>query len=470
MRPEMRKTTDEPRGAGATEPDRSGVSAEAKLLLQRLVGCDTSNPPGREAQAVALLEAYLEDAGVECERVAKDPERPNLVARLRGSGEGPSLAFLGHLDVVPARRQDWSVEPFAGIERDGAIWGRGTVDMKSQVAATAVALATPARERFRPRGDLMVLLAADEEVGSAGVGTPFLLEERPDLSPDYLVGEGGGERYDTPGGPIYLLDHGVKCTASVTLTVHGKAADASLPRNNQRNAAFELATLLARLANHEMPRHVLPEVEPLLRGVAPHAPHGERGERAAPEGELVERAMQANDDLAAVIDALTTNVVPPTVVDSSGPANAVREEATITLQCAALPRTAPEDLEREIREALGPGDYNLDVSSIQGGLISPTDTPLRHAIETFLAAHDSESRLVPTLGYGFSDCHYFREERDTVAYGFIPFRHAKPGDNLGTKHGVDERVLVADLEFQVAAALAISRSVTGADGAPSSLG
>src|SRR3954453_13132305 len=454
----MRDATDEPRTREQTlvkeKGDRSPLSAEAKLLLQRLIGCDTSNPPGREVQAVALLEAYLEDAGVEGVRVAKDPERPNLVARLRGTGEGPSLAFLGHLDVVPARRQDWSVDPFGGIERDGAIWGRGSVDMKSQVAATAVALATLAREGFRPRGDLMVLLAADEEVGSAGVGTPFLLEERPDLSPDYLVGEGGGERYETPTGPIYLLDHGVKCTASVTLTVHGKAADASLPRNNQRNAAFELATLLARLANSEMTRHVLPEVEPLLRSVAPDAA----------DGELVERAMQANDDLAAVIDALTTNVVPPTVVDSSGPANAVREEATITLQCAALPRTAPEDLEREIREALGPGDYNLDVSSIQGGLISPTDTPLRHAIETFLAAHDSESRLVPTLGYGFSDCHYFREERDTVAYGFIPFRHAKPGDNLGTKHGVDERVLVADLDFQVAAALAISRSVTG-DGA-----
>src|SRR3954454_23150058 len=119
MRSEMRETTDEPRGAGATDPDRTGVGAEAKLLLQRLIGCDTSNPPGREVQAVALVEAYLEDAGGECERVANDRGRPTLAARLRGRGAGPSLAFLGHLDVVPARRQDWSVEPFAGIERDG---------------------------------------------------------------------------------------------------------------------------------------------------------------------------------------------------------------------------------------------------------------------------------------------------------------------------------------------------------------
>lgn len=425
------------------------MSDEAKLLLQRLIACDTSNPPGREVQAAALLESYLGDAGVECERVAKDPERPNLVARIRGSGEGPSLAFLGHLDVVQARREDWSVDPFAGVERDGAIWGRGAVDMKSQVTATAVALATLAREGFRPAGDLMFLLPADEEVGSAGVGAPFLVEERPDIRPDYVIGEGAGERYDTPRGPIYLLDHGVKCTASVTLTVHGRASDASLPRNNERSATFELARLLARLAEHAMPRHVVPEVEPLLRALAP----------AAPDAELVDRAREANADLAAIIDALTTNVVPPTVIEATGPANVVPEEATVTLQCATLPRTSPEELEREIGDALGPGDYDLDVSSIQGGSVSPTATPLRDAIEGFLTANDPPARLVPTLGYGFSDCHYFREKRGSVAYGFIPFRHAKPLDNLTTKHGVDERVLVADLEFQVAAALHIARAI-----------
>src|SRR4051795_11804541 len=177
-------------------------------LLRRLVACDTSNPPGRETQAVAILEDYLLDAGLECERVAKEPDRANLLVRLRGNGTGPSLAFLGHLDVVVAQREQWSVEPFGGVERDGAIWGRGTVDMKCQVAATAVALATLARSGFRPHGDLMLLLMADEEVGDAGVGAAFFVEERPDLRPDYVVGEGAGERYETPTGPIYLLDHG----------------------------------------------------------------------------------------------------------------------------------------------------------------------------------------------------------------------------------------------------------------------
>src|SRR5215211_6601595 len=156
-----------------------GMRRDVTALLQRLVACDTSNPPGREAQAAAILEDYLQPLGVECERVAKDPERPNLLARLRGRGTGPSLAFLGHLDVVQARRHGWTLEPFAGVEHDGAIWGRGTIDMKCQVAATAVALATLAREQFVPSGDLMLILTADEEVGDAGVGAPFSSRRSP---------------------------------------------------------------------------------------------------------------------------------------------------------------------------------------------------------------------------------------------------------------------------------------------------
>src|SRR4051812_6180682 len=188
------------------------VEDEVTDLLKRLVACDTSNPPGRETQAAAILEEYLLAAGLECERVAKDPERTNLLVRLAGRGTGPSLGFLGHLDVVVARREEWSLEPFAALERDGAIWGRGTVDMKCQVAATAVALAHLAREGFQPNGDLMLLLMADEEVGDAGVGGPYFVQSRPDLRVDYVVGEGAGERYDTPAGPVYLLDHGVKAS------------------------------------------------------------------------------------------------------------------------------------------------------------------------------------------------------------------------------------------------------------------
>jgi acetylornithine deacetylase/succinyl-diaminopimelate desuccinylase-like protein len=422
---------------------------EVTTLLRRLIACDTSNPPGNEAQAAAILEDHLVPAGIECRRVAKDPARPNLLARLPGLGAGPSLAFLGHLDVVQARREDWSVEPFAGVERDGAIWGRGTIDMKCQVAATAVALATLGREGARPAGDLMLILTADEEVGEAQVGAPHLIEELPDLCPDYVVGEGAGERIVTPNGPIYMLDHGVKATTSVTVTVRGRAADASLPGNGA-SAVFELARLLGRLESHEPEPNVLPELEPLLAVTS--GPGGSDADRVA-------RARAAHPALDRLVGALVANILPPTVVEAHGPANVVRERATVTLQCSVLPRTTKDELEAEVRSALGEGDYDLEVGDPQGGSTSPLDTPLHAAIESFLAEADPEATLVPTLGYGFSDCHFMRSAYDSVAYGFIPFRHADPVQNLETKHGADERILVDDLLFQTECALAVAREI-----------
>jgi acetylornithine deacetylase/succinyl-diaminopimelate desuccinylase-like protein len=435
-------------------PDEAALRTEARELLRRLVLCDTSNPPGDEAQAVAVLEDYLVDAGVECERVAKDPRRPNLVARIRGRGSGPSLAFLGHLDVVPARRERWSVDPFAAVERDGAIWGRGAVDMKCQVAAAAVALATLAREGFRPEGDLMLVAAADEEVGVAGVGAPFLVEERPDLAPDYVVGEGAGERYQTSAGPLYLLDRGVKAGAVATLTVRGHAGDSSLPGTGE-SALIEAARLIERLERHRAPVSVPPELEPLLDVLAP----------AGDPETRVAAARAAHPGLDRVVDALTRTTVRATVFDARDLPNIVADEATVRIQCSVLPGTARAALEAELRRALGPGAYDLEVDEPLGGSTSPLDTPLHRAIEAFLGEHDAEARLVPALAYGYSDCHVFREAYGSVAYGFVPFRHADPLVNLLTKHGEDERVLLDDLVFQVRAALSVARELGGATSA-----
>ena len=424
------------------------LRAEVTDLLRRLVACDTSNPPGNEVQAAAVIEDFVGPT-LRCERIEKDPDRPNLIATLPGRGDGPSLAFLGHLDVVQARRQDWSVDPFAGVERNGAVWGRGTVDMKCQVAATAVALRTLAREGFEPAGDLMLILAADEEVGDAGVGTPYLVSERSDLCPDYVVGEGAGERIPSSVGPLYLLDRGVKATAPVTLCVRGSAGDSSLPGMGS-NAIGEVSRLMSRLGEHKFPVRILPEVEPLIDALA--GPGGSAEER-------VERARAAHPALDELVGALTATVARPTVLEAKGPANVVAERAEVTMQCVVLPGVTKEDLEAELREAFGPGDYELEVDSPQGGLISPTDTPLHNAIAEFLAEADPGAKLIPTLGYGFSDCHFLREAYGSIAYGFIPFRHADPMTNLTTKHAVDERVLIDDLVFQTKAALAVARSI-----------
>jgi acetylornithine deacetylase/succinyl-diaminopimelate desuccinylase-like protein len=427
------------------------LRSEVTELLRRLVACDTSNPPGTETPAAAILEEYLSSAGLECRRLAKEPDRANLLVRLPGRGAGPSLGFLGHLDVVVARREDWSVEPFAAIERDGAIWGRGTVDMKCQVAATAVALATLARENFKPAGDLMLLLMADEEVGESAVGSPFFVEQVPDLNPDFVIGEGAGERYMLPNGPVYLMDHGVKATAKATLTIRGRAGDASLP-DAGANPVFEMARLLGRLAEYRSPVRIPAEVVPLIDAAAPGS--------QAPEERLA-AARAAHPGLDRLLGALVGTTIQPTIVEVPAPQNVIPQQATVTLACIVLPGTSAEDLEQELREALGAGDYELEIVEPKGGSVSETGTALHRAIESFLAERDPDARLVPILGYGYSDCHVMREEYGSVTYGFIPFRHGDPVVNLETKHGVDERVLIDDLVFQTEAALSIARTIGG---------
>jgi acetylornithine deacetylase/succinyl-diaminopimelate desuccinylase-like protein len=427
-------------------------------LLQRLIACDTSNPPGRETQAAAVLEAYLEPAGLECRRVAKDPDRTNLLVRLPGRGTGPSLGFLGHLDVVATRREDWRVEPFAGIERDGTVWGRGAVDMKCQVAATAVALATLAREDFRPGGDVMLLLMADEEVGDAGVGSPHFVETLPDLCPDYVLGEGAGERYETPAGPVYLLDCGVKASASATLTVYGRAGDASLHEAGS-SAALELARLLERLRIHRSPLRIPEAIQPVLDAFGEGTPE-----------ERLSAARAAHPALDRILGALVGTVIHATIAEVPGPQNQIPDRATATLSCIVVPGTTAEQLEDELRDALGDGPYTLEIVPPKGGLVSSPDTPLRAAIDDFLAEADPEARLLPALGYGYSDCDVMRQAYGSVAYGFIPFRHGDPLVNLDTKHGADERVLVEDLVFQTRAALAVARAIGSLDAPRASAG
>ena len=141
---------------------------EAVGLLQELIRIDTVNPPGNETRAAELLRDYLEDAGVSCQLYARVPERANLVARLPGRGSGPRLLLLSHTDTVLADPAEWTVDPWSGALRDGCVWGRGALDMKGQVAASAVAIASLAREGFRPSGDLIFAATADEELGSRG--------------------------------------------------------------------------------------------------------------------------------------------------------------------------------------------------------------------------------------------------------------------------------------------------------------
>src|SRR5437763_485108 len=170
------------------------LQAETTDALQRLVRFNTVNPPGNERPAIEFLERYLAEAGLKTEILAADEARPNLVATLTGISDGPALCFLGHVDTVLADPSEWRHDPWSGDVDDGFLWGRGALDMKSQVAAEAVAAASLARSGWRPeRGSLKLLFVCDEETGGE-LGAQWLTATHPDkVRCDMLLNEGGGE-------------------------------------------------------------------------------------------------------------------------------------------------------------------------------------------------------------------------------------------------------------------------------------
>jgi acetylornithine deacetylase/succinyl-diaminopimelate desuccinylase-like protein len=284
------------------------IRDEVTELLQELIRVDTTNPPGNETAAAELLRAYLEESGAQVELYARVPERANLVARIAGRGEGPTLLFLSHTDVVLADAAEWSADPFGGELRDGEVWGRGALDMKGQVAASAVALASLAREGFEPAGDLIFAATADEEVGD-GFGAQWLCETHPEaVRCDYLINEGSGERLELGGKPFYTCSVAEKMSAPFRLRVRGRSGHASMP-GIADNALVKAAPLITALGEYVPEQQLTPEVEALIQAVT-----GERP--SSPQGAL-EQARAIGEFFAEMVEPLLALTLSPTMISAS---------------------------------------------------------------------------------------------------------------------------------------------------------
>ena len=411
---------------------------EAVALLQRLIRLDTVNPPGNETLAAECLRDYLAAQGVETELLARDPDRANLVARLRG-GDGPTLALLCHTDTVVADASEWERDPWSGELVGEEVWGRGALDMKNQVAASAVAFASLAREGFRPAGDLVLIAAADEEVGKS-FGLEWLCEEHPEtVRVDYALNEGGGERVVLGGKPYYLCSSAEKMTAPFRLRVRGRSGHASMPAIAD-NALVTAARLIKALAEHRPEAAVGPEVAGFLDVVL--------GERPPP-AEVLAR-LRAFDPLAAeLIEPLLAFTLAPTMISASESRNVIPGTCDVTVDCRILAGEAPEDVEPAVRAILGAADYELEWIERWGGTRSTTETPLWSAIEGWVDELEPGARVAPLCCSGFTDSHWLRAAFGTVAYGFFPMRTMAPELAARLIHSANERVHVDDLELGV---------------------
>jgi acetylornithine deacetylase/succinyl-diaminopimelate desuccinylase-like protein len=428
-----------------------GLEDEVVELLQRLIRLDTVNPPGNETAAAELLRDYLAESGVASELYAKVPERANLVARLPGRGDGPSLALLSHTDTVVANASEWQADPWSGELRDGEVWGRGALDMKGEVAASAVTIASLAREGFEPRGDLIFVAAADEEVGD-DIGLPWLCREHPDaVRADYALNEGAGERVELDGRAFYLCSASEKMSSPFRLRVHGRAGHASMP-GIADNALVKAAALIERLNEYQPELRLETEAEALVQAVAG---------KPLQAGEALEVVRKLDPFLAEMLEPLLSFTLSPTMISASKQRNVIPSVCEVVVDCRLLPGQSQAEVEQIVRGVLGEDDYELDWLEGRGGTRSPLQTPLWDAIQSFVSEAEPGAEAVPICVPGFTDSHWVRDAFGTVAYGFFPMRTMDAQLATRLVHSADERIAVDDLAFALDCFRHVARALCG---------
>ncbi|HEY4896936.1 MAG TPA: M20/M25/M40 family metallo-hydrolase [Solirubrobacteraceae bacterium] len=420
----------------------SAIAAEAEELLSGLIRFDTVNPPGNERPAQEFLAAHLQEAGFECELLGAEPGRPNLVARLRGAAEGPTLCYLGHVDTVLADPAAWTRDPWSGEVADGFLWGRGALDMKSQVAAEIAAGASLARAGWRPaRGELLIVSVVDEETGGE-LGAQWITEQHPEkVRCDLLVNEGGGAVFEYGGRRCYGVCCAEKGVFRFTLTTDGVAGHASMPGMGE-NALLKMGPVLDRLAARQ-PSY-LPTDEPLafLEGI------GE--DPADPEGSIA-RLRAADPRLATMFEPMLGVTFTPTRIRASEKINVIPSRAELKVDCRVPPGLGEAEVRRGVEEVLGSAEgaaWRLDFTEQVVGNRSPVRSALMDTISGWIGEQDEGARAVPVVLPGFTDSRHFRLAfPDCVAYGFFPHRHQTLLESAPLVHGADERIDVRDLAF-----------------------
>jgi acetylornithine deacetylase/succinyl-diaminopimelate desuccinylase-like protein len=416
------------------------LQQETTALLQRLIRFNTVNPPGNECAAQESLAGDLRDAGFEVDLLGAEPARPNLVARLRGAADGPTLCLLSHVDTVLATAPDWTHDPWSGDLADGCVWGRGALDMKSQTAAEVTAALSLARAGWRPaRGDLLVVVLVDEEVGGE-LGAMWICDTHPDkVRCDYVLNEGAGAVFPYDGGRYYGVCVAEKGVFRFRLTTDGVAGHASIPKIGD-NALLKMAPLLARMGARQPGFDLTDGPRALLESLGLE-PNGD------PDAAL-ERLRARDAHLALLVEPMLGVTLAPTRISASEKINVIPASAELRVDCRIPPGLGEEHALARIREVIGDEGYRLEFTERVPGNQSPVGSPLMEAIERWVGEHDAGARVVPTILPGFTDSRTFRAAfPDCIAYGFFPQRHMTLYDTAPLIHSADERIDVRDLGF-----------------------
>jgi acetylornithine deacetylase/succinyl-diaminopimelate desuccinylase-like protein len=356
-------------------------------------------------------------------------------AVLRGDGSKRPLVLLNHTDVVPVEREGWREEPFAGLVKDGVIWGRGAVDMKGMGIMELIAMLLMKRNNIPSKRDIVFMACADEEAGSA-YGAEFLARKHPEaLDGEFVINEGGWGTTEVLGvkRPVFNCAVSEKGPFWLRLSVEGRPGHGSVPHDD--NALDRLVRALHRVLEWQRPRSVVPEL----------AEYFERAHRAQlldqePSEENITRLGDSN----LLVRAITTNTVSLTTMRAGVKHNVIPASAEATLDCRLLPGADSQEFLNELRSIIDDDRVTIDTVLDSNTPASPINTELMEAIEQTVRDHVEDAVVLPSVSAGFTDSRVYRRLGIT-SYGFIPVL-LEPTEAI-TIHGHNERISIENLRL-----------------------
>ncbi len=440
------------------------LTHETTELLQQLIrnACvnDGARDSGEESRNADLLGTVLEGAGLDVETFAAVPGRDSIVARIEGSDpDAPTVCLMGHTDVVPAVADGWREDPFGGELIDGEVWGRGAVDMLCLTASMAVATRHLADGGFTPRGTLVFLGVADEEAGGVH-GAEWLAEHHWDaIDCDYVLTETGGQLLRAPAGDRITLVAAEKGIGWRRLVVRGTPGHGSMPWGAD-NALLTAAEVVRRLGEHQPTAEITQSWRALVESMG--LPEDQLAALTDP-GRIRDALHHLPEAVRPFAHACTHMTFSPNTAHGGQKANTIPDEVAIELDVRTLPGQTEQDVQDELRAALGDLYDRVEQEPIANrpGTASPTDTPMWDLLERRLLAHHPQAQVIPSMLVGGTDASFFRE-RGVPAYGAGVFSERATYEDVRSRyHGIDERIDVESLAMQTGLWLDVARDLLG---------
>ena len=413
-------------------------------LLQNLIRIDTTNPPGNETPCITYINELLKEAGFDTAFFAKDKDRPNLIARLKGQGKAAPFMLYGHVDVVSTAKQTWTYPPFEAKIVNSFIWGRGALDMKGGIAMMLAAVLRAKAEGLAPSGDIVLVILCDEEAGSE-YGAKYLVENHSDQFAGirYAIGEFGGYTAHVGTKKFYPIQIAEKQVCWIKVTIHGPGGHGA--RLMRGGAMAKLADLLQRLEKHRLPVHITPVPRQMIEIVASNL--------SFPKGLifrqllnpfLTNSILKLLGDVSQYFDPLLHNTINATIVRGGKKINVIPSEITVELDGRLLPGFSSEDMLTELQQVIGE-EVELELLRYEPNPAEP-DMGLFNTLAGILREADPDGIPMPMLLPAFTDARVF-SRLGIQTYGFTPMKLPVGFNFFEVIHAADERIPVEAMDF-----------------------